>query len=124
MANYKTNIKQALSVFNALSDLSRLRIFMSLRDGPLCVCRIITLLGLAPSTVSKHLWILRQADLIESEKKGRWMYYQLSTAIDKHFLKWLQSTLSEDEKICADIKSIKSIMKEDPEILCRQLKKK
>ena len=96
---------------------------MSLRGETLCVCRIIKLLGLAPSTVSKHLLILRQADLIAAEKKGRWMYYRLSSDIDRQFFKWLQSSLAEDEKICADTKSIKSIMKEDPESLCRQLKK-
>jgi ArsR family transcriptional regulator len=124
MANYKNKIKSILSIFDALSDINRLRILMSLKGGPLCVCRIIALLGLAPSTVSKHLYILRQAELVDAEKKGRWMYYQLSGGIDKKFLKWLQSALAGDEKIGSDAKVMKSIIKEDPEILCRQLKRK
>lgn len=65
------------SVIRALGDENRLRILMALRQRPLCVCEITTLLGLAASTTSKHLFILRQARLIESIKNGRWVYYRL-----------------------------------------------
>jgi DNA-binding transcriptional ArsR family regulator len=122
MANYKNGIKEVLNIFKALADLSRIRILMSLQDGPLCVCQIITLLGLAPSTVSKHLYILRQADLIEAEKKGRWMYYCLSPAVDKRFMKWLENTLADDEKIHADAATLERILKDDPEQLCQKIK--
>ena len=48
-------------------------------DGrELCVCQIVELLGLAPSTVSKHLAILKQARLVDSRKEGRWMFYRLA----------------------------------------------
>ena len=70
MLNYITAIR-------ALGDENRLRILMALRQRPLCVCEITTLLGLAASTTSKHLFLLRQARLIESLKKGRWVYYRL-----------------------------------------------
>ena len=66
-----------VSVIRALGDDNRLRILMALRHRPLCVCEITTLLGLAASTTSKHLFILRQARLIESIKNGRWVYYRL-----------------------------------------------
>lgn len=66
-----------ISVIRALGDENRLRILMALRKRPLCVCEITTLLGLAASTTSKHLFILRQAHLIESIKNGRWVYYRL-----------------------------------------------
>ncbi len=66
-----------ISVIRALGDENRLRILMALRHRPLCVCEITTLLGLAASTTSKHLFILRQARLIESIKNGRWVYYRL-----------------------------------------------
>ena len=69
-----------ISVIRALGDENRLRILMALRQRPLCVCEITTLLGLAASTTSKHLYILRQARLIESIKNGRWVYYQLPHA--------------------------------------------
>ena len=66
-----------ISIIRALGDENRLRILMALRQRPLCVCEITTLVGLAASTTSKHLCILRQARLIESIKNGRWVYYRL-----------------------------------------------
>jgi ArsR family transcriptional regulator len=49
---------------------------MMLCDGELCVCQLIKMLGLAPSTVSKHMSILRQARLVQARKEGKWMYYR------------------------------------------------
>jgi ArsR family transcriptional regulator, arsenate/arsenite/antimonite-responsive transcriptional repressor len=63
----------------ALSDASRLRALLALENGELCVCKITALLKLAPSTVSKHMSILRDVGLVESRKEGRWIYYRLPT---------------------------------------------
>jgi len=49
-----------------------------LENRPLCVCEITEILGLAPSTVSKHLTILKNADLIKDKKTGRWVTYELA----------------------------------------------
>ena len=65
-----------ITIVRALGDENRLRILMALRVRPLCVCEITTLLGLAASTTSKHLFLLRQARLIESLKKAAG-YYRL-----------------------------------------------
>ncbi len=71
-------MKQALQVFGALSDENRVRMLFALRHGELCVCQLIELMGLSPSTVSKHLSILRDAGLLDSRKEGRWVYYRLA----------------------------------------------
>ncbi|MBD3216629.1 MAG: metalloregulator ArsR/SmtB family transcription factor, partial [candidate division Zixibacteria bacterium] len=68
-----------VSMFKALSDESRIRIMLALRDRELCVCQMVNLLGLTPPTVSRHLQILREAGLINGVKKGRWVYYQFSS---------------------------------------------
>jgi len=122
MANYKNEIKGVLTTFKALGDLNRLRILMSLRGGQLCVCQIIALIGLAPSTVSKHLSILRQADLVEVDKKGRWIYYRLSPAVDKRLMKWLETALENDETIGGDTTTLKRILREDTEKLCQKIR--
>jgi ArsR family transcriptional regulator, arsenate/arsenite/antimonite-responsive transcriptional repressor len=122
MANYKNEIKGVLNTFKALADLNRLRIVLSLRGGQLCVCQIVALIGLAPSTVSKHLSILRQADLIESEKQGKWIHYRLSPTMDKRLMKWLDAALINDKKIKADTILLTRILKEDVEKLCMGLK--
>jgi DNA-binding transcriptional ArsR family regulator len=51
---------------------------MALSQGELCLCQLIELLGLAPSTVSKHLSLLQQAGLVERRKEGRWHFYRLA----------------------------------------------
>lgn len=71
-------MKQVLDIARALSDESRLRALVAISRGELCLCQLIELLGLAPSTVSKHLTILQQARLVERRKEGRWAYYRLA----------------------------------------------
>lgn len=91
-------------------------------EQELCVCQLIELLGLAPSTVSKHLSILKNARLINSKKIGRWMYYRLA---DKDapeqvtgVLEWVFRSLVEISQISQDNKRLKEILKIDPEVLC------
>ena len=71
-------MKESLRVFGALSDENRVRMLLALRHGELCVCQLIELMGLSPSTVSKHLSILRDAGLLDSRKEGRWVYYRMA----------------------------------------------
>ena len=70
-------MKDCLNITKALADENRLRMLLALQDGELCVCQITELMGLAMSTVSKHLSILYQAGLVNARKEGRWMYYSL-----------------------------------------------
>lgn len=116
-------MNEILNITRALSDENRVRILMMLADGELCVCQIIELLGLAPSTVSKHMWILRQANLVQCRKDGRWMYYSL---VGKNISKsartaveWLLSDLENDPKIIADQKLLKRLLKTDKKKLCQ-----
>ena len=110
-----------------LSDPNRVRALMALRGRELCVCRVIELLQLAPSTVSKHLTILKLADLIEGRKEGRWMHYRLpddhsSTAWKT--LEWVFESLEGSPEIEADKKRLESIMSTDIKELTRIYRKK
>ncbi|MDH3255427.1 MAG: metalloregulator ArsR/SmtB family transcription factor, partial [Acidobacteriota bacterium] len=67
-----------LALTKALNDQSRLRLLMATRRGELCLCQLIELLGLAPSTVSKHMTILQQAGLVDRRQEGRWAFYRLA----------------------------------------------
>ena len=68
----------ALPLTRALADETRLRALACLAGGELCLCQLVDVLGLAPSTVSKHLSILHQAGLVERRKEGRWHFYRLA----------------------------------------------
>ncbi|MBC8401550.1 MAG: winged helix-turn-helix transcriptional regulator [Candidatus Marinimicrobia bacterium] len=67
-----------VKLFKSLSDINRIRILKMLEVRPLCVCEITEILGLAPSTVSKHLSLLRDAELINDFKDGKWVNYNLN----------------------------------------------
>ena len=71
-------LRQFISIANALSDETRVRALLALRDGEQCLCQIVELLGLAPSTLSKHLDVLFRAGLVARTRKGRWRYFRLA----------------------------------------------
>ena len=64
--------------FRALADPSRVAIVNRLAGaGEVCVCAFVGELGLSQPTVSHHLRILREAGLVEAERRGTWAYYRL-----------------------------------------------
>ncbi len=73
-----TELKEKSKLFKALSDPGRLRILSLLYSRPLCVCEITKVLGLAASTVSQHLTMLKEGGFIYEVKDGRWSYYHIS----------------------------------------------
>jgi len=112
-----------LSITKSLADESRLRILMSLDGRELCVCQITELLGLAPSTVSKHMAILTQARLVENRKDGRWRYYRLAgdeaTSEVLDAIAWVRSSVSNAPRIRQDAEILEEMLKIGPEELCR-----
>jgi DNA-binding transcriptional ArsR family regulator len=112
-----------LAITRALSDENRVRALLTLGDREVCVCQLIELLKLAPSTVSKHMTILRQAKLVEGQKRGRWMYYRQANAgvpvEARKALVWVRSSLSSSARIRADRKRLAAILKLDRGVLCR-----
>ena len=65
------------AAFKAIGHPVRLRILnlLARRKEPLCVCHIEERFALAQPTISHHLRVLRQAGLVNSERKGTWVYY-------------------------------------------------
>ena len=117
-------LRITVRVAKALSDRQRVRILMMLEPGELCVCQIVEVLGLAPSTVSKHLSILATADLVLSRKEGRWAYYHLpdptADVFPQPMLDWLGEQLGDDGQIRADRKKLAAVVACAPEDLCRR----
>lgn len=71
-------LKDSTILFNALADVTRLRILNLLTEGQLCVCDLMSVLNEPQSKISRHLAYLRRAKLVEAQKKTLWMYYRLS----------------------------------------------
>jgi DNA-binding transcriptional ArsR family regulator len=116
-------MKDFLNITKALADENRLRILMALQDGEQCVCRITGLMGLAMSTVSKHLSILYQAGLVNARKEGRWMYYSLpgkeTPTAAREAVAWVRRSLDGNERIAEDVKRMKKVLKMDVSELCK-----
>ena len=99
------NLRQFEQLFKAFSDKQRIRILALLSDGPLAVNQITSVLHLSMSTISQHLTILRNANLVIDDKKGRWVYYSITDeARDKKTMagsiyKELQKYFEEEEFI-------------------------
>lgn len=118
-------MREFLTVSKALAESNRVRALMSLLAGELCVCQIVELLDLAPSTVSKHLSVLHQARLVESRKEGRWMYYRLadsetSEPLITEALRWVRSSVGTDRRVREDARRLARIRKMNLEELCRK----
>jgi ArsR family transcriptional regulator, arsenate/arsenite/antimonite-responsive transcriptional repressor len=125
MTKYNNELRGLLSITGALSDETRIRILMMLDIAELCVCQITAALDLAPSTISKHLSILEDADLILRRKEGRWVFYRLnmpefSTSIGDA-LRLVKGSIGQSENIASDRKRIEALLHEDINVTCKRL---
>ena len=115
-------MKEFLNVAKAVADENRARILLFLREDELCVCQVIEMLGLAPSTVSNHLSILHRAGLIEARKDGRWMYYRLAdngaSVMVLETIHWAQKCLDGTPVVLKDAERLESVRKMDMKRLC------
>lgn len=92
--------KQAL-LFKALSDSSRLQIVDMLSCGEMCACEILEHFKVTQPTLSHHMRVLCDANIVKARKQGLWMYYSLNEDYMKVFIGFMQSIISnKDNCIC------------------------
>ena len=107
-----------LAVHKALSDSSRVRALGLLTRGELCLCELIQVLGLAPSTVSRHMTELHRAGLVHRRKKGRWQFYRLprrgASADVREALRSVRRLQREDEDLRVDLERLAQVKRMDP----------
>ena len=117
-------MREFMNITKALSDPNRVRILLALQSGELCVCQITELFHFAPSTVSKHLSILRNAGLILSRKTERWVYYRLpdksAPALVREANEWVRQSLVATDEALVDAKKLKKILATDLAEICRR----
>lgn len=75
MALYKAQAK----ILKALAHPSRLLMVHELAEGERCVCELKEKVGSQMATVSRHLALLREAGIVEDEKRGNQVFYRLKT---------------------------------------------
>jgi ArsR family transcriptional regulator len=79
-------------VAKALSDPIRLQLVDVLRRhaGKVCVCELTPLFDVSQPTVSHHLKVLRDAGLVDVERRGLWSFYYVIPQATKEFESWLR----------------------------------
>jgi len=109
-------MRNLVKTFKALSDPNRIRILKMLEIRELCVCEITEILQLAPSTVSKHLSLLRDAEFILDRKEGKWVYYRLNDAQGPMYvstlLPFIKTALPDTPLVMEDQNKVKQLRRE------------
>ncbi|WP_058303062.1 autorepressor SdpR family transcription factor [Gorillibacterium timonense] len=77
--------------FKALSDEYRRDILEMLRDGKMTAGDISARFEMKQATVSHHLAILKEAELVRTERKGKFIVYELNTSVFEDVMKWMIS---------------------------------
>lgn len=85
-------------VFKALDDPTRRKILDLLKTEDLTAGEIANHFDMRKPSVSYHLDLLKQAELVVSVKKGQFVYYSLSTSVLEDIMGWLMSLNSKDKK--------------------------
>lgn len=100
-----------MQLFRAFSDPTRLRLLALLHaaasagDGEVCVCDLVSVLGVPQPTASRHLGYLRRVGLVTCRKEGAWCHYRLLSAADplhRRLLATLEACEAQMPEIAAD----------------------
>ncbi|MBP7564099.1 MAG: winged helix-turn-helix transcriptional regulator [Candidatus Cloacimonetes bacterium] len=87
------------SFFKAIADANRRKILQLLREHEtLSAGEIAQNFDISKPSLSDHLKILKNADLIFSEKKGQYIYYSLNTSVFQDVLSWVMTLIKQEEK--------------------------
>ena len=90
--------KERAKIAKALAHKTRLEILDILAKEEHCVCELQEIIDASQSTVSKHLGILKNAGLVDSEKEGLNVTYSLKTPCVNNFFQCLDQVIREDLK--------------------------
>ena len=83
------------TTMKALSDPSRREILELLKSGKLSAGEIAEKFPVSGAAISKHLSVLKEADLIRDTREGKFIYYELNTSVLEEVMLWL-ATLKGD----------------------------
>ncbi len=71
-------VEEVAALFSVLGDPTRLRLLLALTAGPLCTCDLAAVLGVSDSAVSHQLRLLKELNLVQSVRRGKFVYHELA----------------------------------------------
>jgi ArsR family transcriptional regulator len=107
-------MREYLRVMKAAADGTRVKILKMLQHRELCVCEMQAVLGISQPSVSRHLKLMEDADLVRGEKDGMWNNFRLareeeSNPYARAILRHLDNWLENDPEILAVLESSKVV---------------
>lgn len=92
------------SIFKALSDETRLKIVEMLSCGEMCACAILEYFNITQPTLSYHLKILTDSNLVLSRREGTWIMYRTNLdLVNELSIFWNKITVGKEDCICHDV---------------------
>lgn len=82
-------------VMKALSDPTRREILNLLKPGAMAATEIADHFDMSGAAVSKHLAMLREAELVRTRREGKYIYYELTASVLEEVMLWLQDLREE-----------------------------
>ena len=97
-----------VKVFKAFCDENRLKILEQLRTGEKCACELLDELHITQPTLSHHMKLLCDADIVQGRKEGKWVHYSINPEGTKRAQKILEQLVTlnnvdeQDENLCGE----------------------
>ena len=85
------NRKKAAAIFKAFCDENRIRILEQLLTGEKCACVLLESLHITQPTLSHHMKILCDANIVTSRKEGKWTHYSISKSGGEYAVELLKA---------------------------------
>jgi DNA-binding transcriptional ArsR family regulator len=95
----KEDFEARAAIMKALAHATRLMMVEELSRGERCVCELRALAGCDLSTISKHLALLKNAGIVEDEKRGKQVYYRLRVPCVLNFFHCLDSVITAKDRL-------------------------
>jgi len=92
----RTRLETRARIIKAMAHPTRLFVVDELSRGERCVCELTEMIGADVSTVSKHLAVLRNAGIVEDEKRGAMVFYRLRVPCVLNFFSCVESVIAAD----------------------------
>jgi ArsR family transcriptional regulator len=116
-------MRNLLNIFKALSDETRVRILKLLESGELCICKIMEVLDMKQSRISRHMGILKNAGLVVDRRDGKWVHYSLNPNPEglccKKVIYLLGESLKDQGVITHDREKLKRLLEKEKKGLWR-----
>lgn len=96
----KMDYEEKAKIIKALSDPNRLKIIDILSCGEKCACDILEQFNFSQPTLSHHMKVLIECDLVKSRKEGLWNYYTLNTSSCNKLILFIMTLITDNEEDC------------------------